>query len=117
MNDRFYKHTLVEKHGAVCWYCGLDIPDVKQRSVDHVVALSKLARMETPPAKREVALACHICNSAKASRTVEEFNAWLRHVRSDSFKSYMGYENISLLSSVLIKLSTALSKLGLFNIL
>lgn len=116
--DRQRLAELVNKYGAICWYCSSKLPYSKQQSIDHLVSLSYLARQVNPPRIRPIALACHICNSAKGNRSVEEFNTWLKHVRSSKFQNLV--ENPptpSIFQRVLMSLSFHLTRLGIFNII
>lgn len=116
-DDRRYKWNLHEKYGAICWYCGIDIPAIRQRTVDHVIPLAELAKLDPPPKRREVALACIPCNGAKGNRSVDEFHEWIRHIRSDKFQNYMGYENPSIIQVVFLKIANTLRNLGAFNLI
>lgn len=114
--DRHRIPILVEKYGPICWYCGLHIPTYKEQSVDHVISLASIARQVNPPDTRPIALACRICNQAKANLSVAEFEVWVRHIRSKNFSSIM-FQNTPTFDGVLLFLSKCLTWLRYCNII
>jgi 5-methylcytosine-specific restriction endonuclease McrA len=68
---------LVPVYGWVCWYCGLSLRGVETH-VDHIVPKSAGGGDDD----ENLALTCHWCNMAKREYSVEEFLAWLEHIRA-----------------------------------
>ena len=68
--------VLALKYGLSCWYCGLDIK-YRIKHVDHIIPRSKGAVSELDT----YALCCDFCNHAKWTYDLDEYLAWLNHVR------------------------------------
>jgi len=68
--------VLLPRFGVRCWYCGIKLTD-STTHVDHIIPKS----LGGSDSIFNLALACKHCNSAKGGSPVEEFLAWLEHVR------------------------------------
>jgi len=117
VSDRKKLPQLIQKYGAICWYCNLPIPHYKQQSTEHIVPVSKLAAMKEPPEHREIALVCHFCNAAKANKTLEEFKHWLNFVRSNNRDSVLITRRPTFWQILITRVSLYLTKFGIYNII
>lgn len=71
--------------GMVCWYCGDGITR-QSLHLEHIVPLSNSGADNI----YNLALACSFCNRAKWDKTVDEFVAWIKKVRSlNSFPAHL----------------------------
>lgn len=110
--DRKRLPELLERYGAVCWYCH---QGSATWTVDHIIPLSILARQEKPTYPRPIALACSFCNAAKQNKLPDEFYQWIQHIRSAQFHSIMQTKRpvISIFERILLCVSNTLTKYGL----
>jgi len=110
--DRKRIPELIKLYGARCWYCNLTST---RWTVDHIIPLSILARQDNPPYPRPIALACRYCNAAKQDKTIDEYLAWLNHVRFTTHPPTIQsiYPRMTFFELCLLRVSIFLTKIGL----
>jgi len=70
---------LIDRYGAICWYCGKEFTD--SIHIDHIIPRASKGSDKID----NRALACSFCNHAKWDKPVKEFLEWLSYVRNSDF--------------------------------
>lgn len=70
---------LADKHGWVCWYCGIPL-EINTATIDHIIALGNGG----DECLENYALCCIYCNRAKLDYPLEDFLAWIDFIRFSS---------------------------------
>ena len=70
---------LISKHGAICWYCGLDVT-FDEKQIDHVIPVSDGGTDSID----NYALSCSFCNRAKWDMPLGAFLDWLYWVKKQN---------------------------------
>lgn len=73
-----YLKVLIGKFGRICWYCGAG----SDFHIDHIVPIVHGGGNDWD----NLALTCKFCNTVKLGWPVEDFFAWIDHIRSENFK-------------------------------
>jgi 5-methylcytosine-specific restriction endonuclease McrA len=81
-----YQAGLLAQYGRICWYCGFDLTNCKI-TIDHIEPMCDRENVVDKMQRENLALACDLCNLAKANRSLSEFLEWLKHIRSENFTS------------------------------
>jgi 5-methylcytosine-specific restriction endonuclease McrA len=86
-NAKQRQHTvqrLAAMYGYICWYCGADISGTAalKLRLDHIVPRSKGGTNEGS----NLALACEVCDGAKANMSLHQFLEWLHSPKKSVYR-------------------------------